>query len=124
MLSAEEAAHLTEVPKLRTVGGAHFVDRASLLGFVDHLLKAESVDEALRDRQLEAEPPPRPKTLRVILPGDLRSIMLPDLPRNVRLGLGRVEIQADTAVGMVEALVTLAMAMQNDFDPSQASVTA
>ena len=104
------------IGEVQTVAGAHFVDRASLLGFLDHLLNAESVDEALRDRQLEAEPPPRPKTLRVSLPGDLRSIMLPDLPPNVRLEPGRVEILADTAVGMVETLVILAMVMQNDLD--------
>ena len=57
---------------------------------------------------------PRPKALKVSLPEDLRRAQLPDLPANVALSPGRIEITADNAVGMLESLVVLAMVMQNN----------
>ncbi len=42
--------------------------------------------------------------------------MLPDLPGNVTLEPGRIEIRADSAEAMVESLFTLALIMQNDLD--------
>ena len=50
---------------------------------------------------------PRPKTLRVSLPSGLRHAMLSDLPPNVMLEPGRLEIRAETAVEMLESLATL-----------------
>lgn len=64
---------------IQAVGGAHFVERPSLLGFLDAMIAAPSVEQALQARMLEAEPPPRPKPLRVPLPVGLRNAMLPDL---------------------------------------------
>ena len=71
---------------------------------------------------LEAEPPPRPKPLRVSLPDDLRSAMLPDLPPNIKLAPGRLEIEAPTAIAMLESLMTLAVIMQNDLDRFQSVI--
>ena len=48
------------------------------------------------------------------MPADLRSAMLPDLPANIVLSPGRLEIAAPTAMKMLESLVALAMVMQND----------
>ena len=42
--------------------------------------------------------------------------MLPELPANIMLSAGRLEITAQTAVGMLESLLTLALVMQNDLD--------
>ena len=83
------------------------------------MIEAPSVEEGLQARMLEAEPPPKPKPLRVALPADLRSARLPDLPANITLGPGRLEITAATAVGMLESLVTLALVMQNDLERFQ-----
>ena len=104
------------IGEVQAVGGAHFVERPALVGFLDAMLAAPSVEEALRQRLLEAEAPPKPKALRVSLPEDLRRARLPDLPANISLAPGRIEITADTAVGMLESLVALAMVMQNDLD--------
>ncbi len=102
------------IGQVQNVGGAHFVDRPALTTFLDSMIAAPSVEEALRQRSAKAEPPPRPRTLRVSLPEDLRRAMLPDLPANIMLEPGRLEIRADSAVGMLESLLTLAMVMQND----------
>ena len=110
------------IGEIHPVGAAHFVERASLLSFLDTMISAPSVEQGLRTRLLEAEPPPRSKPLRVSLPADLRSIMLPDLPPNISLSPGRLQIEAPTAVAMLESLVKLALAMQNDLDQFQAVV--
>ena len=85
-------------------------------------MAADSVEAALQQRLAAAEPPPRPKALRVSLTDDLRRAMLPDLPANVSLSPGRIEITADTAIGMVESLYTLALVMQNDLDRWQQAI--
>lgn len=110
------------VGNVQTVGAAHFVDRSSLLTFLDEMIAADSVEAALQRRLAAAEPPPRPKALQVSLPDDLRRAMLPDLPANVTLSPGRIEITADTAIGMVESLFALAMIMQNDLDRWQQAI--
>ena len=110
------------IGNVQTVGGAHFVDRASLLGFLNDMIVADSVEGALQQRLARAEPAPRPKALQVSLPEDLRHAMLPDLPGNVTLSTGRIEITADTAVGMVESLFALAMVMQNDLERWQKAI--
>ncbi len=104
------------IGEVQTVGAAHFIDRPSLLGFLNAMIDAPSVDEALRTRILKADPPPKPKTMRISLPGDLRNAMMPDLPPNIILGPGRLEIMAETAEAMLESLMVLALIMQNDLD--------
>lgn len=104
------------IGEIQAVGGAHFVERPALLAFLDAMIAAPSVEEALRERLAEAEPVGRPKTLKVSLPEDLRRARMPDLPANVALSPGRIEITAGTAIGMLESLVALALVMQNDLD--------
>lgn len=119
---ASAQALMKAIGQVQTVGAAHFVERPALLAFLDEMIAAPSVEEALRNRMVAAEPPPRPKTLRVSLPEDLRRAMLPDLPPNVILSSGRIEVTADTAVGMLESLLALAMVMQNDLDRFRAII--
>lgn len=104
------------IGEVQSVAGAHFVDRPSLLGFLDAMIQAPSVDEAMRARLAAAEPVPRLKALRVSLPADLRNAMLPDLPANITLEPGRLEIRAESAETMLESLVALAMVMTNDLE--------
>lgn len=102
------------VGEVQPVGGAHFVERSSLLGFLDEMLAAPELEAALRERLLEAAAPPRPKSLRVALPADLRTATVKDLPANIRLSSGRLEITANSAEGIIEGLLLLAQVMQND----------
>jgi hypothetical protein len=108
------------IGEVQPVGGAHFVERSSLLGFLDAMIVAPDFDQAFRDRVREADAPPSPKPLRVALPADLRSVLLRDLPANITLSPGRLEIVADSTVVMLESLALLAQAMQNDLDQFQA----
>ena len=110
------------IGEIQPVGGAHFVERPALLSFLDAMIAAPTVEEGLRNRRLEAEPPPKPKPLLVSLPQDLRSAMMPDLPGNIKLTPGRLEIEAPTATVMLESLTILALIMQNDLDRFQAAI--
>ena len=101
---------------VQTVGCTHFVDRASLLSFLDEMVRADSVEHALRDRLLEADTPPAPRPLRIALPDDLRNVMLRDLPESIKLSPGKLEISGPTALAIVESLTLLAQAMKNDLD--------
>lgn len=104
------------IGEVQSVGAAHFVERSSLLAFLDEMIVAASVDEALRRRVAEADAAPASKALRVALPHDLRNVMVRDLPDNIRLSAGRLEITADSAESMLENLVLLSQAMQNDLE--------
>jgi hypothetical protein len=104
------------IGEVQSIGASHFVDRPSLLAFIDEMIAAPIVENALRQRVLGAEAPRSPKTLRIALPDDLRSVTMRDLPKNIRLSTGRLEIIADSAVTMLESLALLAQAMQNDLE--------
>jgi hypothetical protein len=110
------------IGEVESVAGAHFVERPALLSFLDEMIAADSVEDALRARMAAAIPVPRPKTLRVALAAGLRHAMLPDLPPSITLAPGRLEIRANTAEAMLESLATLAMVLQNDLDRFQAAI--
>lgn len=101
---------------VQPVGAAHFVERTTLLAFLDEMIDAPSVEAGLKLRHQRAQPVPRPRPLRVSLPSDLRHAMMPDLPSNIVLEPGRLEIRAASCEAMLESLVTLAMVMQNDLE--------
>lgn len=101
---------------VQEIGGTHFVDRASLLAFVDEMIQADSVEEALRNRQERARPIPRSKPLRVTLPDDLRHVRLDDLPDTIQLREGEIRVTGANAEKVIEGLFLLAQALQNDLD--------
>ena len=100
--------------RVQTVGGAHFVDRTSLLNFLDEMIGAASFEDALHSRFDKAAPVSRPTTLRQSLPKDLRNVMLTDLPSNVMLCCGELRITGKDAEEVIEGLLLLAQVMQND----------
>ncbi len=104
------------IGQVQAVGATHFVDRTSLLAFLDEMIAAESVEEALRSKHEQAEPVPRAGALRLSLPGDLRRVTLNDLPENVVLSAGEVRVTGHNAEEVLEGLLVLAQVMQNDLD--------
>ena len=108
------------IGEVQAVGGTHFVERASLLAFLDEMVVANSVEAALRNRLLQAEAPPAPQPLLVTLPPDLRNVMVRDLPDSIRLSAGRLEIHAPDTEAILEGLALLARALQNDLAGAQA----
>jgi hypothetical protein len=68
------------IGEIQPVAGAHFVERPAILDFLDAMMEAPSIDQALRARLQDAGAPPRPRLLKVALPPDLRSATIRDLP--------------------------------------------
>ena len=102
------------IGEVQPVAGAHFVERGALLAFLNEMIEAPDMEQALRERAREAAPPPRPKPLRVSLPNDLRTATVKDLPESIRLSPGRLEIVGTSTESVLEGLVLLAQVMQND----------
>ena len=102
------------IGEVQPLGGAHFVERGSLLGFLEAMILAPDLDEAFRKRLIEADAAPPIKALRIPVPEDRRSVMIRDLPANISLLPGKLEITADSAYEMLENLAVLARALQND----------
>ena len=104
------------IGEVQAVGGTHFVDRASLLGFLDQMVAADSFAEALRSKHESAEPVARAGSLRLSLPEDLRRVTLKDLPASVTLNPGEIRVRGENAEQLLEGLVVLAQVMQNDLE--------
>ena len=85
------------IAEIQPVGGAHFVERPSLLSFLDAIIAAPLVVEGLRSRMLEAEPPPRPKPLRVSLP-EWETIVQPEAAGPASSGAGAQERRAGIGI--------------------------
>jgi hypothetical protein len=102
------------IGEIQSVGAAHFIDRTSLLGFLDEMIASPSVEDALRLRAQAAPPVTRPRPLSQSLPDDLRRIVLADIPPNISLSQGEVRVTGRDAEEIVNALFILAQVLQND----------
>jgi hypothetical protein len=104
------------IGEIQNIGGVHLIDRNSLLAFLDQIDHSENPEIAHREKILLAEPVPRPRHIKNTLPQGLRSIMLRDLPPEITIDHGRLEIVGDNAEEVLSRLLLLAQAIQNDMD--------
>ena len=107
------------IGEVNPVAGAHFVDRNSLLAFLDEMIKAPSVEEGLRIRLDQAASPPRRRPIKVSLPYDLQVTLARDLPAHIRITTGVLTIQAEEMEHLLESLVHLARVLECDFEGVQ-----
>jgi hypothetical protein len=101
---------------IANLGGTYVIDRPSLLAFLENLEKADDLEAARREKLLLAETVPRPRHLKQTLPEDLRSVMVRDLPAEITLEPGRLEITGANAEKIIEMLCLLAQAFENDLE--------
>lgn len=102
---------------VQQLGPIHVVSRSSLLSYLESLIAADDLTKMHRDRLVQSAPVPRPRRIEVQLPDDLRTVMVRDLPHDsFTLQPGRLEIRGCSAIQIVERLVLLAQALQNDLD--------
>ena len=102
------------IGEVQIIGGTHFVDRTSLLDFLNEMVAADSLESALRFRLDKAIPVSRPARLGQSLPEGLRNATLIGLPPNVSLSTGEVRITGKDAEEVVSGLLHLARVMQDD----------
>jgi hypothetical protein len=104
------------VGELNDVAGRHIVSRDSLLSYLQALLDSEDIELTHRERQQLAEPAPHRRLLRNTLPKDLESVMLRDLPLDIVIESGRIEITGANADIVLQNLIMMAKALENDLD--------
>ena len=110
------------VGNVQSIGSTHFLDRSALLLFLDEVVAADRVSEAVAKRLVVTEPTPSRrsrKMLRFALPRDLRSVMVKDLPRNIEVSAGSLRIRGADAMEIVRSLHLVAQALQNDLETMQ-----
>ncbi|RZU29056.1 hypothetical protein [Edaphobacter modestus] len=104
------------VGDVQDLGGKHVVSRSSLLAYLEAMINADDLHLAHKTRLDTYEPVPKVKGLQIKVPDDLRTIMVRDLPPEVTLEPGRIEILGANSEMLVERLLLLAMALQNDLE--------
>jgi hypothetical protein len=107
---------------LHLVGATHLVDRSSLVAFLEEVLTAPTVADGIARRWLAAEPAPDGRGLRQLhtaLPADLHSMMARHLPPSIQLQPGSLVITGAGSTEILENLVLLAHALQNDLGTIQ-----
>jgi hypothetical protein len=102
------------IGSIDVLGTLHTVSRTSLLTYLEGMILADNLELSHRERVNNFDPAPRRKAITVSVPPEMRSVMVSDLPPEVHLGPGRVEVSGDTVVQIVERLVLLGLALQND----------
>lgn len=95
-------------------GGKHFVERASVLEFLDEMIQTEDIAEAFAGRLAGAKRPPKPRKIKIPIPQDIRSICGSELPSQIRLSPLKIEITGEDFVEILQHLYTLSQALQND----------
>ncbi len=108
---------------IHTIGATHFVERASLLAFLDEAVQADRVGDVVSSRQIAPEPVPskqRLQDLKVPLPEDFKSLMAKDLPANIQLSSGSLRIEGEGAIDILQGRYLLAQAFENDLDTMRA----
>ena len=110
------------IGEVQNVGGTYIVSRGAILRYLEEVDTAPDLTVAHRKRMQLAEPVPRPKSLKINLPEDLRSIMLRDLPPEVLVEAGRIEIRGKDAAALFQNFYLLLMAMENDLPSIEASL--
>ncbi len=108
---------------IHAIGATHFIERSSLLAFLDEVVQADRVADVVTSRQLASEPAPskqRIKDLKVPLPEDFKSLRARDLPDNIQLDPGSLRIAGEGAIDILQGLYLLAQAFENDLDTMQA----
>ena len=110
------------VGDVQNVGGTYLVSRAALLQYLEAVYTAPDLTVAHRERLQLAEPVPRPRFLKINLPEDLRSVMLRDLPSEVVIEPGRIEIRGADVPSLLQNLYLLILALERDLGSIQATL--
>ncbi|WP_124846795.1 hypothetical protein [Acidipila sp. EB88] len=112
------------IGEVQNIGGTYLVSRAALLRYLEAVDSADDLTAAHRERLLFAEPVPRPRSLKVDLPEDLHAVMLRDLPPEIQIEPGRIEIRGADPASLLQNLYLLVLALEQDLGSIEASLEA
>jgi len=106
---------LRAVGKVHRIGTSYFVERQDLLALLEKTTKRQSVTAEFR-RNLLAFQPPRRRPIPFALDDQHRVTRAEDLPANIQLEQGRLEIRGADRDDILRSLKLLISALENDFE--------
>jgi hypothetical protein len=114
-LQPRAAQLLLEMLPTTHVGRSRLVAREALVTFLEQMRVSDNPSAKLEDIRNDPAPAPRSR-LRTLIQRDRDPISLIDLPTEVALTRGRLEIRFDTIETLARHLYSLAQAMESDGD--------
>jgi len=106
---------LRAVGKVHRIGTSYFVERQDLLALLEKTTKRQSVTAEFR-RNLLAFQPPRRRPIPFALDDQHRVTRAEDLPANIQLEQGRLEIRGADRDDILRSLKLFISALENDFE--------
>jgi hypothetical protein len=114
-LQPRAAQLLLEMLPTTHVGRSRLVAREALSAFLEQMRVSEDPSSKLED--LRQAPPPAPRSrLRTLIQRDRDPVGLIDLPPEISLTRGRLDVRFDTIETLARHLYSLAQAMEYDGD--------
>jgi hypothetical protein len=105
---------------IENLGGVHVVSKYALLDLIERLIADDNPDRVLANMLDAAPPAPVTKPIKVPIPEQFKSVGLNELPSNIVIEPGRLEIKGD-AIVILQSLALLARALEGDLDFAQFS---
>jgi hypothetical protein len=106
---------LRAVGQVHRLGTSYFVERQDLLALLEKTTKRQSVTAEFR-RNLLAFQPPRRRPIPFTLDDQHRVTRAEDLPANIQLETGRLEIRGADRDDILRSLKLLISALENDYE--------
>ena len=103
------------VGQVHKIGTSYFVEREDLLALLEKTTKRQSVTAEFRRNLLQFQPPRR-RPITFTLDDQHRVTRADDLPTNIRLEPGYLEIRGADSDDILRSLKLLISALENDFE--------
>jgi hypothetical protein len=104
--------------QIANLGGVYVVSRYALLELIDKLVAGDNPCRVLADLLDQAPAAPAAKPIRVPIPEQFKTVSLHELPSNIIMEEGRLEIRGD-GVGILQSIALLARALEGELDLAQ-----
>ncbi|ADW70974.1 hypothetical protein [Granulicella tundricola] len=114
-LQPRAAQLLLEMLPTTLIGRSRLVARESLAAFLEQMRVSDDPSAKLEDIRKDPPPPPRSR-LRTLIQRDRHPISLAELPPEINLTTGRLEIRFTTIEQLARHLYSLAQSMESDGD--------
>jgi hypothetical protein len=104
--------------KIENLGGVYVASKYALLDLIEELIAADNPDRVLANLVDRAPQPPAAKPIRVPIPEQFKTASLTELPTNILIEPGRLEIKGD-GLAILQSLALLARALEGELDFAQ-----
>jgi hypothetical protein len=105
-----------------TIASQRFVSRTDVLGFLDEMIKADDLRDAMDARQIENGPEPLRRRIHFPIPEDAKGCTMMRLPDGIELSPLKIVITGSTSEELLTNLYLLGTAFLNDPLSMQASI--